>query len=332
METGAEPVISAWGGGCVNTIGIYSGASFVSGTFLVLWGGGHGDYSGNEIYCFGPMDGDSAQWYKPRNPTSPAVVNTGQDGSGNPVARHTYGSLVYIGGSRNWMLSVGGNARSTDANGVSETHTYQFNTASPNSNLPWTNRSTATDSPWLSAYDSTQDCVWGIPISNGNIIRYDVDANTHAVGNFKSPNAQNQGAAAALDTSRGLFFIRSPSVALQGYRTNNGTSNDYYNVSTTGTGPTGSAQAGMLWDPVADAFKVWAGTGKTIYTLTPPGTSPYEGGNAWTWSSSTPGTGSTPSNETTNGTYNRFAYVSTSTIRGYVLLNAANGSIYFFKP
>jgi hypothetical protein len=329
MESGAGSVISAWGGGFLNTKGVYNGSTFIAGTFLCVWGGGHGDYSGNEMYAYGPLENDSPTWLKLRNPTSPAPDSVAEDGSGNPVSRHTYSAINYIGsGSRNWMVSMGVADRYSDAGGSVVSHKFDFDTASPNTNNPWSKVADAADSPNKdTAFDSALNRVWYRPGTANSVGYYDVAANTHSSGLFKSPPWSGS-TACDVDTALGIWAIRSSDVAICFYRTNNGTGNDYYTPSTTGTAPS-TANLGLAYDPLLGRFAC-RDTGKSIFYLTPPATSPYQGGNAWTWSSETPSGGSTPSAGTTNGTYGRFRYVGGS-LRGYILLNSATESIYYFR-
>lgn len=329
METGAGAIVSAWGGGVVNTVGIYSGSTFIPGTFLSLWGGGHGDYSGNEIYPFGPLESASPTWYKPRNPTSPAPINVSEDGSGNPAARHTYQSITYLGGARNWMLATGGVARSTDANGVGLTHVFDFNQASPNSNTPWSTKANPPAPADVTCYESTSGLIWSHPNAANEVQTYDVATDTYSRTLFKSPGWSTGNAVSAIDTNRGIWAIYW-SGGINFFRTDSAALNDYYTPSTTGTAPTGVGS--ILWDPVADAFKVWNGNGKQLFTLTPPASSPYQGGNAWTWSNATASSGDTPDSQSTNGTFGRFNYIDNgSGLRGYILLNSASSSAYFYK-
>lgn len=329
METGAGAIVSAWGGGVVNTVGIYSGSTFIPGTFLSLWGGGHGDYSGNEIYPFGPLESASPTWYKPRNPTSPAPINVSEDGSGNPVARHTYQSITYLGGARNWMLATGGVARSTDANGVGLTHVFDFNQTSPNTNQPWSTKANPPAPADVTCYESTSGLIWSHPNAANEVQTYDVATDTYSRTLFKSPGWSTGNAVSAIDTNRGIWAIYW-SGGINFFRTDSAALNDYYTPSTTGTAPTGAGS--ILWDPVADAFKVWNGNGKQLFTLTPPASSPYQGGNAWTWSNATASSGDTPDSQSTNGTFGRFNYIDNgSGLRGYILLNSASSSAYFYK-
>jgi hypothetical protein len=90
--TGPSSIMIAWSGGAYDT----------KRDRLIVWGGGHNDYGGNEIYTF---DINSLKWSRVWGP-SPDIPD-GVDGpdmlcgietydDGNPRSRHTYEGLEYI--------------------------------------------------------------------------------------------------------------------------------------------------------------------------------------------------------------------------------------------
>ena len=113
--------------GCAAEVGTWSGA--IADTLrnrLVIWGGGHNDYYGNEVYALyltGPLpsgtgvvcsNATAPAMCRLNNPSPPAsntnaaqaaCVNALSDGAAN--SRHTYGGLAYIS-SADQMLAFGG--------------------------------------------------------------------------------------------------------------------------------------------------------------------------------------------------------------------------------
>lgn len=331
METGGMEVVDAWGGGVIVTGGLYIGSVQTAGTFLVIFGGGHTNYSGNEVYAYGPLENDSPVWQKLRAATSPAPTNVDEDGSGNPVSRHTYDALVYVDdGTRNWMMCMGILYSYSASNGYNSVHRFDFDVASPASNLPWAKRADAYGAANITAYEPLSGRVWYYVSGANHVGYFDVAANTKTDALYKSPVGAGGNTASDIDTSRGLWAWWSSSGGISFYRTNNGVSNDYYVPTTTGTAPSG--QGSILYDSVADVFRVRLDAdGKKIWTLTPPASNPYAGGNAWTWSSATPGTGATPDTGNAQGTFGRFGYSPNADVKGYVLMNNPDGKIYFYK-
>ena len=319
-----------WSGGILNTEGLYIGATWTPGTFLVLFGGGHTDYGGNEVLAYGPLEDDSPQCYRLRDRTSSFPTNVHEDGSGNPVSRHTYAALAYVNdGTRNWMICAGGLYRYTDSDAVPYFHYFDFDVASPNSNQPWSRPATQI----TAGHSSGNTCVfdgtylWFHPDAQGSCARYHVANDTYA-RDIYTDGSGNGDTATARDSSRGIWATWSASAGISFKRLDT-LGSSYYNPSTTGTAPT-SQTGSILYDEDLDCFIVWVG-GTTLYRLTPPATNPYSGGNAWVWSSETPGAGSTPDTKQANGTYGRFARVSSAECQGYLLNNQHNGDTYFFR-
>lgn len=73
--SGDRNVVEPWCGGVVNTVGIHDhDGTWIPGTFLVIHGGGHNAYYGNEVYAFGPLESDTPAWHCPRAATDPPVL------------------------------------------------------------------------------------------------------------------------------------------------------------------------------------------------------------------------------------------------------------------
>lgn len=327
-------VIEAWGGAVVCWGGLYIGSTFTTGTFLVIWGGGHTNYDGNEVYAYGPLENNSPVWQRLRDATSPAIEDVDYDGSDNPVSRHTYSSITYVNdGTRNWLVSIGTIGRYNDAYGGGEVFVYDFDQVSPNSNQPWSRKTAGTYAGDGVVYEPSSAKIWYHPADQHRTASYSVTGDTHAYSGIYQNDMIGYGGngAAAIDTALGIIGYWDNRYGISFYRTNNGVSNDYYTPSTTGTAPA-DGNGSIIYDPVAGVFIVRLDAdGKKIWTLTPPGSSPYEGGNAWTWTSSTPGTGDTPDAGNTNGTYGRFGYSPNADVVGYILLNHYDNNIYFYK-
>jgi hypothetical protein len=328
---GASAVVNKWGGGIVCTGGLYLGSTFTTGTFFVIWGGGHTDYSGNEVYAYGPLENNSPTWNILRNPTSPVPTDVETDGSGNPSSRHTYNTICYVNdGTRNWLVSMGSLFTYIASNSYDHVLSYNFGQVSPNSNQPWATHAILFGAADVCAYESSSGRIWYHTNATNQVGYYDIATNTDTSSIYKSPVGYGSNAASCIDTSRGIWALWDGSNGISFYRTNNGVGNDYYVPTTTGTAPT-VVQGSIVYDSANDCFWLWLGNGKEIWKLKAPGTSPYQGGNAWTWSHATPGTGSTPDAQNTNGTFGRFNRTASVDFPGMPLMNAYNGTMYFYK-
>lgn len=114
---GPQAVVAAWGGAIFDT----------RRNVLVITGGGHTDYGGNEVYEF---DLDSRRWARVTEPSpmTPLAVSGrfAVVGSEAPVSSHTYDGLVYLP-KHNEMFKFGGSYyKSGD---VYDRHAYLFNFA-----------------------------------------------------------------------------------------------------------------------------------------------------------------------------------------------------------
>ena len=98
-NTGVRSVIDAWSGGVFDT----------KRDALLIWGGGHADYSGNEIYAFDMSA--SFSWSRPWGPTASDIPTTGCHQAypdGNPSSRHTYNHMAYMLEPHDALFNHGG--------------------------------------------------------------------------------------------------------------------------------------------------------------------------------------------------------------------------------
>lgn len=122
-------VIEAWSGGVADTLR----------NRLILWGGGHNDYYGNELYAFDLR----TQTMNRLNDPSPinqtgSCLDTLSDG--RPNSRHTYSGLAYVE-HLDAMYAFGGSLGCPAGNGGSETWMLNLST------LTWSRRSPTGDVP-----------------------------------------------------------------------------------------------------------------------------------------------------------------------------------------
>src|SRR4029079_157760 len=80
---GPGMVLAAWGGGAVDT----------QRSRLILGGGGHADYYGNELYAFDIL---TLTWSRLTDPFVNPVMDQEVNADGTPNSRHTYSGLAYL--------------------------------------------------------------------------------------------------------------------------------------------------------------------------------------------------------------------------------------------
>lgn len=103
------PAVSP-GGTSAAVIGAWSGGAFdTKRDRLIIWGGGHGDYAGNEIYVF---DMNTLKWTRISEPSAvPPGVSEFRSGyypDGGPVSRHTYNYIQYLPAPVDRFCTFGG--------------------------------------------------------------------------------------------------------------------------------------------------------------------------------------------------------------------------------
>ena len=108
LVSGCAAMVSAWS----------SGAYDPERTRMMVWGGGHNDYGGNELYAFNLK---SLAWERVTRPSRPPFTKDPLD-DGNPVSRHTYDGFEFIA-HRGTLFGWGG-SRSVDGNGTNVTWEY----------------------------------------------------------------------------------------------------------------------------------------------------------------------------------------------------------------
>ena len=310
-NTGQTSIIVAWCGGVWDT----------TNQRLIICGGGHTDYAGNETYAW---NGDTGTFELVTLPTG-AIGNTGtlNDGlessgvyfDGQPRSFHTYNHFAVRNGVV-WMF--GGSVYIT---GGSVSRPFYFNGTS------WVMAHDV--SPGASfggvCYDSTRDIFWIKKSGTNQPLKY--DPNTGAVTTHtKYINGSNY---SALFYNSQRDIVISFQDGIHVLLPDDGL--DSAQPPTTGT-PIGAALGalGSCYDSINDRYLFWNG-GTDIYTLTPPTVGSNYKTDTWTWGTITIDGSNvvTPTAAATNGTYGRFWYSEQYKACGVV--NATNQGMYVFK-
>jgi hypothetical protein len=322
-------VVSAWCSGVLNQTGLNSRGTYIAGPHLVIWGGGHTNYGGNELYAYGPFDSSTPIWRRISDPTIPAPRNVARNGSGYPVSRHTYDGIEYVS-SLNKMLSVGVGSRYDDGYSDTSSDLYDFSVNSTVAN-PWSSNDSGSPSQdnisVMCAADETTGYVWGLGCGNSRkLFRWIPATATWTTWDIDNPNYELY-CKAAIDPVHKILVFGGASNTIKGVDLRTPTAS-VYTIATTGSGP-GSSTLTLQWDSIGGRFVAWNQSGRTIYFLT-PSASPYSGGTAWTWTSNTPSTGATPVS-TVRGAYGRFRLVTGVGWRGLVLMSTEDSSICVYR-
>ena len=281
-------MMSAWSGGLFDT----------KRNRLVIHGGGHTDYYGNEIYA---IDLNA-------NPVARTLVKDASHGTaisnvtscpeaysdGTPSARHTYAGQVYLPTQDKYMMFGGSKSNC----GFFSSGLWYFDPAS----LAWSQQSASGSAPNPGqngstselAYDSVTDSVYEVEANAGVFWKY--NPATTSWTNLANVNAcAPLDTVAAIDPVRRLYFcIGSGSfskISLSSpYTATSLTSATGCSTVVNANGP------GFVYDSVQKLLVGWTG-GNSVYLYNPDTNScttvTYTGG---------------PASAQANGTYGRFAY------------------------
>lgn len=328
-----QAVIRAWGGGVLNTVGVNHAGVFVPGAHLVLWGGGHGDYAGNELYAYGPLQSAAPVWRRLNDPTIPPANDTRRTAAGAPVSRHTYDTLVYLP-SVNKMVAFGAPgafATGSDMGGA-ELFDFAANTWEEQDEGfgIWPGNGTINA---FTSYDPLTRRAWCWGNGNGTrLASYSADTGVWTCIQRDNPNAgSNQKGAIAPELG---LFVHVNSTAQVSVLNLNEPASPRYLVATMGTPP--SERDGLQtpeWHEGHGAFMFFDGDG-SVFFLT-PGENPAAGGDPWIWTSRPPAGAAVPSlrgNEVW-GTFGRWRRVPASGLlpAGMLLMRHPSSPILYLK-
>jgi hypothetical protein len=310
-STGPAAIMSAW-----------SGATFdANDDALIVWGGGHNDYYGNEVYAFSLK---TLQWSELDLPSAMSPGGTVDTNSDNtPVSTHTYDSLAFIP-ELNSMFVPG----EWGASQVSTNQSWLFNPASANPNATgagiW-KQATPVPSDFNNAlmvdlianYDPTTHNVFVINYANG-LHSYNPSTNSWtAIGSGAALSDYHMtGAIDPVDNilvATGGGFLNAVNLTT-GAVISPPASGDL-------TVQNGNAP-GFVWDPAANEFVGWNG-GSTLYTLDP---------HTWLWTAHPAAAINTvtPTAPTADGTFGRFQYDAADNV--FIVVNDVNQGVYVYKP
>ena len=291
---GVEGVVSAWSGGAFDT----------KRNRLVLWGGGHTDYHGNEVYGFNV---DTMVWERITEPTPNPKLNDEVNGDGTPNSRATYNGLAYMAHADR-LFAFGGSVAGNGFAACRITWALDFDTRT------WTNRAPAGANPppdlgCTCAYDPlTRKIWWG---ENSGLYSYDYDGNRWAKHN-EDPFYYYT---SVVDTKRGLWVVVGNGRVFA-YDIHGGSPARQTWNTTGGDELIRKSNPGLDYDPVRDRIVGWAGG--AVYALDPET-------KAWA-AFDVPGAPA----PTPNGIYGRWRYVPS--VDAFIAVTAAGEDVRFYKP
>jgi hypothetical protein len=308
-------VVAAWNGGIADT----------KLNRLLLWGGGHADYAGNELYAF---DVNSLQMQRLNEPSpinsSSACVETLSDDK--PNSRHTYSGLAYIAHAHR-MFSFGGGLNKcgffSNTTWTLDLDTLQWKNMKPEGGAPTALAGVIAD------YDLNSRSVF--LHDTADLWQYDFDRNRYKkVGTNEAINYHMNG---VIDPKRKLFFIMgaagSPGGGLKVISVAPGSNysmRDWSSSASATCGPLLTASSpGLSYDSVIDRIVGWPNFGDRVYLFDPDSKTC----TSETFSGGPPDSSHQGSPHTSNGTFGRFRYFPDKD--AFVLVNQAGNNVYTLR-
>ena len=321
---GVSGVIDDWTGGAFAT-------NLGAAGSLLIFGGGHSGYLGNEVYAFDVAKGS---WSRLTDPVSPPTCDfsTSTMAGNSPCAGHMYEGLEYSP-ITNEFVTLPGSSDGSSVTGSPYPHALNLQTRQWRrvARMPTWGGTVADDGEGAStAWDSVHNVIWwhgawrAFSTSNKVLRKYDPVADTWT----EYPGA-NIGIdhASAYDNKRQILLTVDgrTSKSVYAYDTSVATP-VMYKLNTTGDLTAQQSQAiGLDYDPVTDQFVAW-NNGSVVYTLKAP--TDWKTGT-WTWKAISAGSGSASPTRTVNGTYGRFRYVPA--LNAFIVVNSVTGPTYMYK-
>jgi hypothetical protein len=304
-------------------IDCWSGAAFDSTRGrLVVFGGGHGQYAGNEVYVF---DVESLNWTRL---TDPSMDIGGDEASGyypdgNPRSAHTYNYLVYMGGQFDRFCELGSTAYYPSGQvGTPHTDCFNFNS------LKWERFAdrpeTGGQTGAFTGVDSSTGHAWVHGFGGSSrLAEYDPDQNQWTShGGMWTEQIYVWGYETAdIDPQRHKMVAVGHGHVLVWDLTIQGDIAAVELATQGGDAIVNASQPGFAYVPLIDRLVAWDG-GTDLYAL--------DLDNAtWTKLAIDPMNAVVPTAGNGNGTDGRFRYVPSK--HALMVVNSIDQDVYFFK-
>jgi hypothetical protein len=335
FSAACQNVIRAWGGGIADT----------TANRLIIWGGGHNNYYGNEIYSLNLM-ANPITMTRLKDPTVPTNYSNSENcvesippGTSDfaPNSRESYGGMVFLP-VPDVMYILNGSLACGLGNGSVATWTIPLNNISSSSS--WVHEDPTLTGPEpgtfigfggssygnIAAYDPNSGLVF---VNDGaSIYTYSYQTNTYTlispVEGFFTGYVYG-----AIDPTRKLFVfvggcsegtcpadngvlvadISNPaSTARQDWTAATMADPNCAEFLNGGVNPIGSGTPGIAFDSVANDFVGWPNQGDSVYIMTPDTVNQRLTCQKLTFANGPPNSAHRSLPNTTNGTFGRFQY------------------------
>ena len=295
---GGDPaaITYAWGGGTVDTIH----------NRLLVWGGGHSNYWGNEMYAV-DLASLTVQRIIESSPLTSQSNCTSALPDGSPVSRHTYDGLAHIAHADRFFAVNG----SMTPCGYNDPATWGYDFGAKKWSLMVASSPTKTFGT-MAVYDASTKKVFVKDMNS--FFAYSAENNAYTKLNSVDQPVDYH-LSAAIDSKRRKFVMIG-----NGVQVIDMSSNEMTSMSTTNTPAfvTSQQSPGVAYDQVNDRIVAWHG-GSNVYALD------MDSG-VWSQVASSPGPSSAAPAQ---GTFGRWGYVPAYGV--FVLVNDIDQNAWVFK-
>ena len=315
-----------------NIMNAWSGATYdTDREQLIVWGGGHSDYSGNEVYSFGPMTSATPTWQRLTDPSPAQTGQTPTYDDGKPRSNHTYDLLVYHQGLKK-MISFGlGSIWST---GGEILQIFGFDPGTKQWDPVSTYPLAKSDVQGTSAvYDPSTGLIWHRGQMDEVLESFNATTGAQATyhDGFGYVDIYYK---AAIDPVHKIMIgvggyngggpLGAQKVGVVVWDLTNPSNSFIAHTSGDNALENGSG-IGLEFHPPSGTFIGWSGGG-VVYRLTEP--ADLRNGT-WIWQSISPAAGATPTAANPGGTYGRFRYVPSQDV--FVAVNSSAGDVFVYR-
>ena len=307
---GQNGVMDDWCGGAFDT----------KRNNLIVWGGGHSGYAGNEVYTFSL---DSLKWSRVSSPSDPPAKDVAYAPDGGPCSRHTYDYIQYVPATDRFCSFGGAGFYQSGQTGTSNTDAFNF------SNSTWSNLGVAVPQGGgnsigsFSAMDPATGHAWYHSTTvNSVLAEYDPLQNkwtNHGASHLEdSVGWITYSFTAAIDPVRKKMFAVGGGSVFAWNISAAGSFTGQSVATTGGSAVVSAANPGLEYDGVSGKLVAWA-SGQNVYTLDPATM-------AWT---QVTGGGANPGSPNSRGTYGRFRYCPSKNV--FVVVNSVSADVFIFR-
>jgi hypothetical protein len=311
-------IIDEWSGGAYDT----------TRERLIVWGGGHNNYSGNELYAF---DLATLRWQRLTDPSSDVggSESSGYYPDGRPRSRHTYEYIEYVP-SIDRFCSFGGAAQFPSATGsVSNVDCFDFDRGvwetTRYRDVPRTQFESLINA--VTAYDPVSGYLYlhTTPVGNDpHLMRWtpgmDGADRWEILTGYDWIEENMTG---EIDPERRVMVAVGMG-RFHLWDLNNPMAGDLSPPTSGATAIESEDAPGLAYDPVSKTIVAWSG-GANVYTLS------FNATNGWNWTLRPPAPTNTviPTAAVSVGTYGRFRYIPSRNV--FIVVNDIHQDVYIYR-